>query len=64
VWNLNLATGQWVPDKPAGWIYINWPFYYKLDTGDLWFTLPPVDGLWVYHFSTAQWEVLPRIIPW
>ncbi|MHC4537859.1 MAG: hypothetical protein ACYS6K_28335, partial [Planctomycetota bacterium] len=35
VWNLNLATGQWVPDKPAGWIYINWPFYYKLDTGDL-----------------------------
>ncbi|MHC4535097.1 MAG: hypothetical protein ACYS6K_14205, partial [Planctomycetota bacterium] len=28
VWNLNLATGQWVPDKPAGWIYINWPFYY------------------------------------
>jgi hypothetical protein len=63
VWNLNLATGQWVPDKPAGWIYINWPFYYKLDTGDLWFTLPPVDGLWVYHFSTAQWKVLPRIIP-
>ncbi|MHC4535094.1 MAG: PKD domain-containing protein [Planctomycetota bacterium] len=30
VWNLNLATGQWVPDKPAGWIYINWPFYYSL----------------------------------
>jgi hypothetical protein len=63
VWNLNLATGEWVPDKPAGWIYVNWPFYYKLDTGDLWFTLPPLDGLWVYHFSTGQWEVLPRIIP-
>ncbi|UCE18915.1 MAG: hypothetical protein JSV84_00755, partial [Gemmatimonadota bacterium] len=63
VWNLNLVTGQWVPDKPAGWIYVNWPFYYKLDPGDLWFTLPPVDGLWVYHFNTGQWEVLPRIIP-
>jgi len=58
----NITTGQWV--DPVGWIYINWPFLYELATNSLMFALPPVSGLWVYHFSTGQWEVLPRIIPW
>jgi len=64
VWNYNFNTGQWVPGEPLGWFYIDWPFYYALDTGDLWFVLPPESGLWVYHFSTEQWELLPPIIPW
>jgi len=64
VLNFNIPTGPWVPDKPVGWIYIDWPFFYELDTAASWFALPPVSGLWVYHFSTGQWTVLPRIIPW
>jgi len=59
----NITTGQWVDDDPVGWIYMDWPFYYVLDPGYLIFVLPPESGLWVYHFSTGQWEVLPRIIP-
>jgi len=62
VWNYNFTTGLW-GEGPKGWLYVDWPFYYALDTGDLWFAWPPVDGLWVYHFSTGQWFVLPQIIP-
>ena len=63
VLNYNFTTGQWDTEGPKGLIFANWPFIYELDTGTLWFALPPVSGLWVYHFSTGQWEVLPRIIP-
>ena len=63
VWNYNFTTGQWVPGEPMGWIYVDWPFYYELDTSTLWFALPPESGLWVLHFSTGEWELLPRIIP-
>jgi len=63
-WSYNIATGEWVPYRPVGWIYVDWPFYYSLDTGYLMFALPPESGLWLYHFSTGEWEVLPRIIPW
>jgi len=60
----NINIGQWVePDFP-GWIYFNWPFFYVLDIDTLIFVLPPESGLWVYHFSTGEWEWLPRIIPW
>jgi len=60
----NITTGQWVDDDPVGWIYMDWPFYYVLDPGYLMFALPPESGLWVYHFNTGQWRLLPRIIPW
>jgi len=63
VLNLNLTTGEWDTVGPEGLVYANWPFIYELDPGDLWFAWPPESGLWVYHFSTGQWEVLPRIIP-
>ena len=63
VWSYNSTTG-WGPDGPAGWVYVNWPFLYEFATTNLWFVLPPESGLWVFHFSTSQWELLPRIIPW
>ena len=63
VLSFNLATGGWIPDKPVAWIYVDWPFYYVLDPVGSWFALPPADGLWVYHFSTSEWTVSPRIIP-
>jgi len=59
----NITIGEWVPDGPVDWIYMNWPFVYDLDTDTLMFILPPESGLWVYHFSTGEWTVLPRIIP-
>jgi hypothetical protein len=64
VWYFNYATGGWSIEGPVDWIYVGWPFIYELDSGDSWFAWPPEDGLWVYHFSTGQWELLPRIIPW
>ena len=64
VLNYNITAGEWNTEGPKGLVYVNWPFIYESDPGDLWFALPPVSGLWVYHFSTSQWEVLPRIIPW
>ena len=63
VWSYNSTTG-WGTDGPAGWVYVNWPILYEFATESLWFALPPVSGLWVYHFSTNQWTVLPRITPW
>ncbi|MHC4537655.1 MAG: hypothetical protein ACYS6K_27290 [Planctomycetota bacterium] len=63
VLNYNITEGAWSTVGPKGWIYANWPFIYELDTGDLWFAWPPVDGLWVYHFSTSQWLISPRILP-
>ncbi|MHC4536517.1 MAG: hypothetical protein ACYS6K_21415, partial [Planctomycetota bacterium] len=63
VQSLNTATGGWSIYRPIGWIYIEWPFYYELDTDTLWFALPPAGGIGVYHNSTGQWEVLSRIIP-
>ncbi|MHC4537261.1 MAG: hypothetical protein ACYS6K_25240 [Planctomycetota bacterium] len=63
VLNYNFTTGLWDTEGPEDWIYANWPFIYELDTGDLWFAWPPVDGLWVYHFSTSQWLISPRILP-
>ncbi|MHC4535238.1 MAG: hypothetical protein ACYS6K_14915, partial [Planctomycetota bacterium] len=59
----NIATGGWSIYRPIGWVYIEWPFYYELDTDTLMFALPPASGIGVYHNSTGQWEVLPRIIP-
>ena len=64
VWYYNFTTGLWDPYGPVGWVYVDWPFLYDFDSSSPWFALPPVDGLWVYHFSTGQWELLPRIIPW
>jgi len=63
VWYYNFTTSLWNTEGPNNWIYVDWPFIYELDTGDLWFALPPVDGLWVYHFSTSQWLISPQIIP-
>ena len=63
VWYYNFTTGLWVEEGPVGWTYVDWPFYYELDTENLMFVLPPEIGLLVYHFSTGQLEVLPRIIP-
>jgi len=60
----NFTTGQWGYEGPVGWTYIDWPFFYVLDTDTMMFALPPVSGLWVYHFSTGEWTVLPQIIPW
>jgi hypothetical protein len=59
----NFTTGQWIEPEFAGLFYVDWPFMYEIAAGSLWFLLPPESGLWVYHFSTGQWEVLPRIIP-
>jgi subtilisin len=64
VQSLNLTTGGWSIHMPMDWVYFDWPFYYELDPGTLWFAYPPESGIGVYHFSTGQWEVLPRIIPW
>jgi len=59
----NVTTGQWLEPEFAGMFYVDWPFLYELDTGDLWYALPLIE-FWVYHFSTGVWELLPRIIPW
>jgi len=59
----NFTTGQWGYEGPVGWTCFNWPFFYVLDMDTLWFAYPPESGLWVYHFSNGQWELLPRIIP-
>ena len=63
VQSYNTSTGGWSIHMPTDWIYFDWPFYYELESGHLWFAWPPESGLWVYHFSTGEWEVLPRIIP-
>ena len=63
VQSFNLTTGGWSMHMPTDWVYFYWPFYYELLPGTLWFALPPVGGIGVYHFSTGQWEILPRIIP-
>ncbi len=63
VWYYNSTTGLWDLEGPAGLVYVGWPFMYEIATGSLWFVLPPVSGLWVYHFSTGEWGLLPRIIP-
>ncbi|MHC4537194.1 MAG: choice-of-anchor Q domain-containing protein, partial [Planctomycetota bacterium] len=41
VQSLNIATGGWSIYRPIGWVYIEWPFYYELDTDTLMFALPP-----------------------
>ena len=64
VLNYNITAGQWETEGPKGWLYVDWPFIYESDPGILWFAYPPESGLWVYHFSTNQWELLPQIIPW
>ena len=64
VMSFNLDTGEWLSHMPTGGVYIDWPFYYESDPGILWFALPPAGGIGVYHFSTGQLELLPRIIPW
>jgi subtilisin len=66
VQSLNTDTGGWSVHMPVGWVYFDWPFYFELVPGTpgiLWFALPPAGGIGVYHFSTGQWEILPRIIP-
>ena len=63
VQNLNTTIGEWFSYIPMGWVYVDWPFIYELDSSDLWFALPPEFGLWVFHFSTGEWTMLPRIIP-
>ncbi len=63
VLNYNFTTGQWDTEGPKGLIYVVWPFIYESDSGHLWFALPHESGLFVYHFSTNQWTVSPRIIP-
>ena len=63
VQSLNTTTGGWSIHMPTDWVYFEWPFYYELDTDTLMFALPPASGLFVYHFSTGQWTVSPRIIP-
>ncbi|MHC4536941.1 MAG: hypothetical protein ACYS6K_23585 [Planctomycetota bacterium] len=63
VQSLNLTAGGWSVHMPTDWIYFDWPFYYESDPGILWFALPPESGIGVYHFSTGEWELLPRIIP-
>jgi parallel beta-helix repeat protein len=59
----NLTTGEWGIEAPMGWIYVDWPLIYVLDMDTLWFAYPPESGLSVFHFSTGEWEVLPRILP-
>ncbi len=63
VQSFNITTGGWSIHMPTDWVYFDWPFYYELVPGTLWFALPPASGIGVYHFSTGQWELLPRIIP-
>ncbi len=59
----NFTTGQWLLPEFRGLFYVDWPFWYEIDANTLWFTLPSVDGLWMYRLSTGQWVILPRIIP-
>ena len=66
VQSFNTATGGWSIHMPTGLVYFDWPFYFEYVPGTpgiLWFALPPAGGIVVYHFSTGEWEVLPRIIP-
>jgi len=63
VWYYNFTTGVWHSEGPVDLIFIDWPFFYESDTSTLWFVLPPESGLWVYHFCSGLWELLPRIIP-
>jgi len=58
----NSTTGFWDTDGPVDWVYVDWPFLYDF-TDTLWFALPPVEGAWVYHYSTHHWEFLPRTLP-
>ncbi len=64
VLDYNITLGQWDPVGPVGLIYTDWPFYYVFETNCWMLAIPPASGLWVYHFSTGQWTILPRIIPW
>ena len=62
----NITEGRWEDPytfRVIGWVYIDWPFYYIFDSGYLMYVLPPEPGLWVYHFRTGQWTLLPRILP-
>ena len=66
VLSFNLATGGQSIHMPTGWVYFAWPFYVELVPGTpgiLWFALPPAGGIGVYHFSTGELEILPRIMP-
>ena len=67
VQSFNITTGGWSVHMPMGYVYFDWPFYFELVPGTpgiLWFAFPPAGGIGVYHNSTGQWELLPRIIPW
>ena len=64
VQSLNTTTGDWFSQHmPIGWVYFDWPLYYELDIGILWFAWPPAGGIGVYHVGSDYWEVLPQIIP-
>jgi len=63
VLDYNITKGEWDPVGPVGLIYVDWPFYYVFETNCLMFALPPESGLWIYHFCTGEWTVLPRILP-
>jgi hypothetical protein len=63
VWYYNFTTGLWGEERPVGSVYVNWPILYESDSSSSIFALPPENGFWVYHFSTNQWTMLPRIIP-
>jgi len=61
VLSLNTTTGDWFSHMPIGWVYFDWPFYYELDQGILWFAWPPAGGIGVYHVGFDYWEVLPQV---
>jgi len=63
VWYYNFTTGPWGEEESVGWIYVDWPYYYVLDTKTLMFVFPSADGLHVYHNIADHWEVSPQIIP-
>jgi hypothetical protein len=46
--------------RPAGWIYVNWPWAYDATSGDwIWFNTP--DTQWVNGFPPADgWRTLPQ----
>jgi len=68
-WFYNFTTGQWDYNwRPKDWYYVDWPFYYVLDTDTVWFVLPDVPiipelSFLVYHYSTEEIEPMPRILP-
>jgi len=45
--SLNTPVAQAALDIDG--IYVDWPFYYMLDTSTLMFAWPPVSGLWVFY---------------